>query len=370
MVWGSLAVAPLALLVFALLRFLPYHDLPLALWHCALIILDAALIVLLWPLRAAEAPVPSVPAPSRLERLAAVTAEPWIRCWPASRRAHLWPRGAARLASLAAVGATALVAWVQPSVPLRLRDEVLIGSADLEALRADEAKALATIGRTTALAGRDLRGADLTSVDLRRADLRGAQLQGALLDGAQLQGALLDGAQLQGARLREAQLQGASLDGAQLQGAWLNGAQLQGASLNLARLQGASLVQAQLQGSSLNLAQLQGASLNLAQLQGASLIQAQLQGASLRGAQLQGAMVNEARLQGSSLNWAQLQAAWLNGSRIWRLRAAGAEMTHTYLLELDERALPPCSAGSEDTAGECARDRGWPDWTYTPGVMF
>ena len=65
----------------------------------------------------------------------------------------------------------------------------------------------------------------------------------------------------------------------QLEGASLNGAQLQGTSLNGAQLQGASLYGAQLQGTSLNGAQLQGASLY--GLLGASLIGADLQGASL-----------------------------------------------------------------------------------------
>ncbi|MGK7860984.1 pentapeptide repeat-containing protein [Falsiroseomonas sp. E2-1-a4] len=393
MVWGSLAVAPLALLVFALLRFLPYHDQPLALWHCALIILDAALIVLLWPMRATDAPAAAIPARFTREWWAAVTAEPWIRCWPASRRAHLRPRGAARLASVAAIGATGLVVWLQPMVPLRLQGEVLIGSADLQALRADEAKALATIRRTIVLAGRDLRGADLTSVDLRRADLGGAQLQGATLlqaqlqgvsfGGAQLQGAVLGLAQLQGASFHRTQLEGASLAGAELQGAWLEEAQLTGASLGMAQLQGASLGGAQLQGASLDWAQLQGAWLDGAQLQGAWLDGAQLQGASLDGAQLQGAWLGGAQLQGASLDGAQLQGAWLGGaqlqgasldgaqleaasldaSRIWRLRAAGAEIAQTSLLELDERARPPCCEALENDREECARDRSWPDRT-------
>ena len=52
MVWTTLAIAPLALLLFFQLRFLPYHDEPTTWWHRGLLLADLALLAWLW----AEAP--------------------------------------------------------------------------------------------------------------------------------------------------------------------------------------------------------------------------------------------------------------------------------------------------------------------------
>lgn len=400
MVWVSLAVAPAALLLFGLLRFLPYHDPYVTLWHWALLCLDAGLIVLLWPLRLSAPPTPPAGPASAWRRGVAATAEPWLRCWPAAGRGRVRVRWMARLVSVGALGLGWLALEVQASVPLVLRDEVLIGAEELKLFQADERKALAGIRRTTPLVGRDLRGADLTRADLRRADLTGALLQGALLDWAQLQGATLHQAKMQGARLVGANLQDAFLKEAQLQGAWLSWARLQGATLDQAEMQGARLIETQLQGASLDRAQLQGALLAGAQLQGAWLGAAQLQGAwlgaaqqqngTLAGAQLQGAWLGAervqdvrrvgatqiprvqpvgAQLQGAwfgeaqdkSVPGAQLQGAHLDGGQAWRSRAHGANLDNASLL-VGFGEDPPCTAQPPNPREACKRVRSWPEW--------
>ncbi len=160
------------------------------------------------------------------------------------------------------------------------------------------------------LQGRDVRFADFYESNLLKADLRKAQLQGADLEHAELQGADLRYTELQGAYLEHAQLQGAYLGGAQLQGADLGYAQLQGADLGYAQLQGADLKEAQLQGAYLYFAELQGANLGGAQLQGANLAGAELQGAELELARLQGANLLEAQFRCTNLNNANLQGIY------------------------------------------------------------
>jgi hypothetical protein len=55
MVWGTLVTAPVGLLLFVQLRFLPYHDEATTWWHRALVLADLALLWWLWPIPAAVA---------------------------------------------------------------------------------------------------------------------------------------------------------------------------------------------------------------------------------------------------------------------------------------------------------------------------
>jgi WD40 repeat protein/uncharacterized protein YjbI with pentapeptide repeats/3',5'-cyclic AMP phosphodiesterase CpdA/type II secretory pathway predicted ATPase ExeA len=96
------------------------------------------------------------------------------------------------------------------------------------------------------LAGRNLRGRDLTGARLARADLHGADLSDALLVGADLSGADLRDARLTGARLDRARLTGADLRGADLSDTRLLGADLRHARTQSSRWQRAALLGAQI----------------------------------------------------------------------------------------------------------------------------
>ncbi|WP_439578343.1 pentapeptide repeat-containing protein [Elioraea sp.] len=369
MAWLTLIAAPVLLLLFFQVRFLPYQDEWITWWHRGLVLADLGLawwVWLLWPRRPGErGGVPRIrafmwSAASVCVVLFSLVASvrggiedrsiwsdhlngPWffeVRTWLFDGERDPVTNRPSSLFSRAIV----------------LPNERLISDKDFEALaKAQTAEgtpgsgATSTgpepVARTVSLRGRSLRGAVLVASDLRKADLTGADLRGARLHLVWLQGASLDGAQLQGASLNWAQLQGAALRWAQLQGASLDGAQLQGASLAGAQLQGASLAGAQLQGASLDGAQLQGASLNWAQLQGALLFQAGLQGASLAGTQLQGASLAEAQLQGASLERAQLQSANLHAANVWR--ASGEAI----LNDADLRGVVFIEARRRDDAG-------------------
>jgi hypothetical protein len=55
--WISLIVGPVALLVFFELQFLPYHNVPIALWQRLAVLTDVVLLWLLWPAVARGEPV-------------------------------------------------------------------------------------------------------------------------------------------------------------------------------------------------------------------------------------------------------------------------------------------------------------------------
>ncbi|MEF2549303.1 pentapeptide repeat-containing protein [Aurantimonas sp. E1-2-R+4] len=340
-VWLTVVFAPLGLLFFVQVRFLPYHD-EAATWaHRVFIALDLLCLWLIW--------------------------RPALRAKSSNALMSLARSGVAVTASLAGVFLSVLVlifpgeaveayqvsilsrpvvgtwdqryrrtsgGWVLNYIILRADDD-FIDDEEIAKLDAQERErptsTLSSGAIIRSFRDRDFRGAVLDSLDLRRTNFANARLQGASLFGARLQGASLEYARLQGASLEYARLQGASLDRAWLQGASLEYAQLQAASLFGARLQGASLEYAQLQGASLGGARLQGASLVDAQLQAASLFGARLPGASLEYAQLQGALLFGAQLQGASLDEAQLQGAslfgaWLQGTSLEYAQLQGASL--------------------------------------------
>ena len=370
-VWLTLVAAPISLLVFMQIRFLPYQSEQITWTHRGLIAADLIVLAMLWAgRRSGMRPGWSGrKIAARASGLALVGLSVFCLVFPGEWADRAGPRWALRQALVGDWDKT-LLRHVRHKFRLVFRDPAdwrelgllsnrIILTVDdsfvdredlwkLEQRGHEEPKANARLEPVRSFRNRIFRSAHLKEIDLRRvtfeaaqlqgASLNGAQLQGASLNGAQLQGASLDGAQLQGASLNGARLQGASLDGAQLQGASLDGAQLQGASLNVAQLQGASLYRAQLQGASLDSAQLQGASLYRAQLQGASLNSAQLQGASLNSAQLQGASLRFAELQGASLRFAELQGASLFSANIWRTIPPQDKLV---LYRLDESRVAP-----------------------------
>jgi len=355
----SLVIAPVALLVFFQLQFLPYHDPWITWWQRIAVLLDLILLWWLWPpisrgqnrpldwtdhrnVRGAVWLLASLLPLLLVFTIATFPGEwleenlPPVRLIPTTLAAWTLPSveaiqtagsGWATLHELLIAGEVDFAARKPKS--LWSNRLVLPGFDAIDHTKLDTEAKIAAATETVSLRSRHLEGTVLIGAVLRKVDFAGAYLQGADLTTAdlrnanfacaglanspsglsvrvgdnvctQLQGAKLKGAQLQGAALRVAQLQGADLLGAQLQGADLSSAQLQGAKLLVAQLQGADLLGAQLQGADLTGAVLDGATLPIAELQGTNL-SASLKGANLGGAQLQGADLAGAVLDGASL---------------------------------------------------------------------
>jgi uncharacterized protein YjbI with pentapeptide repeats len=401
MIWTTVLLLPLVLLLWAQLRFLPYHDTAITWNHRAAVLVDVMLLWLFWPLifipeRAAwrQARARYLRWGTGVSLLTLVTVvfslgiavlpeegmEKWMASHMPKRWRHVDPPHSGKAVFV-------LTAWLHRH--LWLQEQVLVAGEPsakiLAALRSKDATKQAQGLDEIAgliLTNRDLRGANLRDTLLAKADLRGANLHGAnlagtrafavdfsgfsilkgesCLDDAQqledkdqlikptyacatnLQDADLRGAQLQGADLQYAQLQGARLWVAQLQGARLWTAQLQGADLKVAKLQDASLWGAELQGADLSNAELQGAYLQYANFQGASLRGAELQDADLQHAELQGADLFVARLQGADLWDARLQGAYLQqaqlqGADLRHARLQGADLQYAQLQGADLR---------------------------------
>jgi uncharacterized protein YjbI with pentapeptide repeats len=366
----TLALAPVAVLLYLQIKFLPYHSEWITWWHRGLLFVDLLLVWTLWPGYRSG----------------------WgVRLWPKSNSKLGWP-GVLSVVILAyaivvatfpderiylatnwlwasRVGTNAR-AKITPDNTLYLLGQDLIDDAKLTQIEKNETSLGAERWEPVlSLTGRDLTGADLSFANVQHVDFSGAilnraqlistsakkavfymaQLQGTSFFGTQLEGAMLQGAQLQGALLQRAQLQGVSLEGAQLRGASLTRAQLQGVSLKNAQLQSALLEGAQLQGTLLDGAQLQGAVLDGARLQGALLREAQLQGASLARAQVQGAWFGRAQLQGTSLDRAELEGATFENTYVWRADARGAVWKETRVVSPITEPRESCSAN----AGGC-----------------
>jgi uncharacterized protein YjbI with pentapeptide repeats len=378
MAWITLIIAPVGLLLFFQIRFLPYHDAAVTWVHRVLLAVDLALLWWLWPrprwsaravVTRAAAAAGTVLVGFFALVLATVPGE-WADDLAQNATWEVGPYTQIRSTDpLVRARDPLLVLWdrivgrghppsaPEPQNPDRTTHDIFEAEPWPVALRRalfdgpmhpiqERATSLfsrflflpherfvpskdsdfADLERTLVLRGRDLRGAVLFRADLRKADLTGAQLQGASLENARLHGADFGHAQLQEAFLYNADVQGAWLTDAKLQGAWLVSANLQGARLDNANLQGAWLNNAQLQGVALVDLELQGANLSGAQLQGANLRTAQLQGADLTAANLQGAALNNAQLQGANLTGAQLQGATLAFAKL-----QGAILRHAQL---------------------------------------
>jgi uncharacterized protein YjbI with pentapeptide repeats len=179
---------------------------------------------------------------------------------------------------------------------------------------------------------------ELAGRNLQFTDFSNAKMVRLSLANAHLLCARLAGAKLQGADLHGAWLQGATLLSAHLQGADLIGARLQGADLSGAWLQGAKLANAKLQGANLSGAHLEGADLNGARLDGANLTEAHLQGAILSDARLMGADLSRAKLIRADLTRAQLQGANLSEAKLQGADLSGAQLKSAYLLRVQLQA--------------------------------
>lgn len=347
MVWTTLVVAPVALLLFVQIRFLPYHDEATTWWHRAMVLADLGLLWWLWPFAGAGGQAGS----SRRWRTAIAFGVSWLVVFFTVAVAIIPPLDPPRAGADAMVGR--LAAWLfdgepdqvsqRPTSPfsrsLVLPDEDFVPEDDT---------AREAMLRTRVLRGRDLRYAVLDRADLRKADLTGARLDQASLRGARLEHATFDGARLGDAKLDEARashasfacvetwsyrgcarLDAASLRSAKLQGTSFQGAQMPGATLVEAEMQGASLSEAALYAADLTSADLTAATLSGAQLHGAWLSKAVLVAAQFETARMPGAQFSEAKLQGASFAF----KTWLDVTGLWRASAEGAVFLHTHLPE-------------------------------------
>lgn len=350
--WLTLVIFPVALLLYAQVAFLPFHDATITLVHRLAVLADIALVLL----------------------MGVFVMRPDTTYFGALWRTALRNPGSFAFAVAWLVGAAFLASFVA-TVPGHGRDDRagLFAAADgalfgmfARNLHVTDASLVVEGGqRSINLRGRDLRSAHLDRSDLRRADLTGANLDGASLRNADLRqaalgceestgtrpaenqaavctsargatfsrtrlgGAVLVGADLRGASFESAQLEGADLSNAQMTRASFARAGLQRAILAGVALQGALFEQANLQGADLSGARLQMADLSGAALQGATLARANLAGAALRDADLGGASLREAKLFGADLRGARLNYADLSGAQVWRTLPPGAENAAT-----------------------------------------
>jgi uncharacterized protein YjbI with pentapeptide repeats len=313
--WISLAIGPLALLVFFLLRFLPYHDEWITWWQRVTVVLDLGLLWALWP------------ATVRREVTEGVFRG--VR-WSTSILVCLSVGSALMAFAIATFPGEWLDQELQnlPIPRLWSNQLVLPGLDVIDHSKLDTEAKISGVAVTVSLRGRHLEGAMLLRAVLRKVDFTAAHLEGATLDYADLRGARLacvQGRLAIGNGGECTHLKGASLGDAQLQGGSLVGADFRGANLGGAHFEGTLLDGAQLQGQWLDSAHFEGASLVGADLRGAFLGGARLQGASLDSAHLQGALLDRAQLHGASLDQAELQGASLQDVFVWRADSRTAQ---------------------------------------------
>ena len=203
--------------------------------------------------------------------------------------------------------------------------------AEVDGLRANNAKfryaqAYGAFFANSHLWRADFQGAFLSEADLRGADLGQSSLRYAVMDHAQMNHANLDRSNLDGADMRRADLREANLSYGSLANTILIDARLDGASLYAARLPGATMTRAILEKADLRESQLPAAHMDHADLRAAYLWSAWLPGADLGGAQLEGAILIGANLRGANLGGAQLMGTVLSGTDLSDTSLEGADL--------------------------------------------
>jgi uncharacterized protein YjbI with pentapeptide repeats len=266
MAWVTLVIAPILLLLFFQLRFLPFHSEWITAWQRLLIFVDLMLVWSLWP------PLESGPRARvaiHLARLGGVAVVMYFSALVATMPGERLDRAGGDLALKRLLFDGEVDAVTRHASSLFARRLILYG----EDVVPEADAALATVERTRSLRGRDLSFAVFDGADLRRVDFTGAILAGAEMRAARLNNAIL----------LDADLRGATLDGADMRGtimlnAWLHGASLVSAILDGAVMAGGfnPIMNRQYSGTALVAARLDCASLN-----GAHLLRADLRGASL-----------------------------------------------------------------------------------------
>jgi uncharacterized protein YjbI with pentapeptide repeats len=311
-VWLSFGVGPVLLLLAFQLQFLPYHSIPTTWTHRVVLLLDIALLLMLWPRVFDGSTRPSWPSryawrftlggllaalvvfsisvatvPGEYIEQSELRSRWLVRTDPLREQPFWLPTHELFEGRIDAPRSR--------SISLFARNLVLV---DARLVEPDRDK-LAKLDRTLSLRGRDLQLAVATGADLRKADLTGADLTSANLDGANLDGATLSNATLSNANLTLANLSHTTLAKANLSRAFLGGANLTGADMV-----GANLGRAYLGHTTLP-----NANLSYANLGGAYLFSADLGGANLDGTNLLSAKLLSANLQDATLEQSQLDQA-------------------------------------------------------------
>lgn len=196
-----------------------------------------------------------------------------------------------------------------PDTPLDMRRNLYLEGVRLvrpsmadrlpEDLNQENTRGLLGIGFD--LRGRDLRYAKLQNAELQQADLRGADLKGADLTRADLRLADFRDVKLIDLGACEPELRDGTHCRTNLSQSRLNDADLQWANLWKAYLPDADLSNAQLQGVSFEHAKMEGVKAHGARLHGAKLVGASLERASLERAKAIGADFTRAQFRDASL---------------------------------------------------------------------
>jgi uncharacterized protein YjbI with pentapeptide repeats len=331
--WNSMVVAPVWLILFVQLTYLPAQDSLVTNWQRAVLVADVCLAlayVLPWILRRNNLFFKRVASETHLAFSFRILRESG---WPDAVITLVAIFGAVWISFLVAIfpweyspNFALTKAWFMAGAdpvsrgPARwfsnrlvLSDQNLIEGIDV-----------ANVKVTRVARNRNFVAAIFDRADLRQVDFTGSNLSYASLIGANLQKANLDCAEifadtgpygcveLHDARLDASDLRDASLLGARMYGATLRNAKLDRAVLQLTQLQGATLDGASLNAASLWATGLDGASLRNASLIAASLHHAKMRGADFSGAILFAAVLDSSLAQNASFAGAQLQAALMS----------------------------------------------------------
>ncbi|MDE5441196.1 hypothetical protein GWG65_06960 [Bradyrhizobium sp. CSA207] len=390
----SLIVLPIGLFVLFQLQFLAYHSEPVTWWQRVAVVIDLALIWVLWPSinrgeisrlelrdflrwRVAASAFASLLTILMVGTIATFpgewlhTALPSVPVVPTTRLADEPYEEGWNLAPTLAVDAGPFERWrfaflsriedLLLNVKFRSLHTLLIaGDVDPVTRRPmslwsnrlvlPELNAASPSSEPLSLRGRRLEGAVLTAARMAGVDFTGAYLQEANFDGADLRSAQFGCGEatlrakadpadvaksetrfrLDNVTFRTFKNAYIRHDCARLQGASLRNASLQGAMLERSNMQGADLTRARLHGASMDDAWLWYVLLTQAELYGASLEHAKLDGADLASAKLYGAI-----LTGVSMSRAELRRTELQGAQLGDASMEGANLDDVYIWRSD-----------------------------------
>ena len=378
----TLGIAPVLLLLFVQVQFLPYHFEPATNVQRLTLIVDFLFLWTLWPaIRAGQAKVgwklskpwkrPAAAVGTMLAMLFSLViatfpgeymydflaGEPGSLPTTASSNpgtsAGSTPapgnrRIRAELASLRALLFEGDVDPVSRRRTSLFSNTLVLPDSDLiDESKFDTQTKLDAVRGTLSLRGRNLIRAVLKNSDLRKVDFTGSDMRKVEFSRADLRGAkfgcasgydygLGSGdhstcADLRGAILTESQVMGSLFDGALLQDANLSNILGDSVSLRGADMERVNLTNASLQGAKINYADLSsatlgGAILNGAQMGNAILFQTELVTAQMIGADLDFADFTKAELQFAHLQGASLESANLSNATLSHAHLQGADL--------------------------------------------
>jgi uncharacterized protein YjbI with pentapeptide repeats len=283
--WTTIVAIPLLVLLLTEFMFLPYRSVPIVWTHRVLIIADAFMVALFWPLICGQAH--RLPLAFRKGYLTIA-----VGCFVAILATFIAIFPGEKFYRYVHTPMTTLL-FEGDSNPITGRAESMFSnrlmSPDTVLVKTEDVEHLE---RAVSFRGRNLRGAVLSGSDLRKADFTGADLTEANLSRANLEHAWfrcadrvqktgcthMIGADLSQAHLEEASLEGAILVGASLEAAHLRGASLEEANMAGADLRSARLYKANLQsiggvhGASFDGAHFDDAAFEIAEFDGAAII--------------------------------------------------------------------------------------------------